>query len=670
MALRLPRVGGLGRMVALVGLVGLLLPLLAWLQVDWVSQIAAADAERRTRTLETAASQFAAEMDAELGRLAARLQADGPMVEREDWEAYAQRVDGWREDAAHPALVRDVWLVRAAPTGEEPAPALSLHRWDAAARAFVAADWTGAMASQQPVLAAHAARFAETRGRRERMEALGPLGTDQLIVTPVLRVTVPAVLHVPGPDAPPPPDLRLIGFTAVELDLAALRDDVLPALVQRHFPADGDYRVAIVAADDLSRVIFESEPRAAAMVAAAPDYSLRFPTHRRGPFMFVTRRDVREREAGRGGREARRTGEPPAVPPTAAEREHVEALAGPGSLAPGDGPARDTMISILEGRRGGEARLETRLMAHGEGPWLLRVQHRAGSLEAAVGAARRRNLLLSGSILTLLGAAVVLMALSARRAQQLARQQLEFVAAVSHELRTPVAVINTAAGNLADGVVADPGRVRMYGTTIQAEGRRLAETVERVLQLAGLASGGTLAQTPLAPASLAREAIDACALDVARSGATVALDLPPDLPMVAGDAAALRAALQNLVANALKYGGPAPQVRVRVQHDTGGGRDDVLFVVEDDGLGIAAEDRTHIFEPFYRGREAVARQIQGSGLGLSLVWRIAEAHRGGVTVKSEPGRGSAFTLRLPAVAGSTETAPAGDHAPARSATAH
>jgi signal transduction histidine kinase len=74
----------------------------------------------------------------------------------------------------------------------------------------------------------------------------------------------------------------------------------------------------------------------------------------------------------------------------------------------------------------------------------------------------------------------------------------------------------------------------------------------------------------------------------------------------------------------------------------------VLFTVEDHGMGIEADDRKHIFEPFYRGRDAVAQQIQGSGLGLNLVMRIAEAHGGRVSVTSEPGKGSTFTLSLPA----------------------
>ena len=147
---------------------------------------------------------------------------------------------------------------------------------------------------------------------------------------------------------------------------------------------------------------------------------------------------------------------------------------------------------------------------------------------------------------------------SARRAQELARQQMEFVAAVSHELRTPVSVIGAAAGNLADGVVGDPQRVRKYGETIQGEARRLGETVERVLQLAGIAAGrAAAAQTPISPSDLVHESLDACRIEIEAAGFNVEVAVADDLPNVVGDVTALRSALQNLISNAVKYGGDA-----------------------------------------------------------------------------------------------------------------
>jgi signal transduction histidine kinase len=213
-------------------------------------------------------------------------------------------------------------------------------------------------------------------------------------------------------------------------------------------------------------------------------------------------------------------------------------------------------------------------------------------------------------------------------------------------------------------VVADPQRVRKYGETIQGEARRLAETVERVLQLAGIAAGrAAAAQTPIAPSAIVYESIAACRAEIESAAFNVEVAIADGLPNVVGDVAALKSALRNVVSNAVKYGGTARWIRVSASLepprsgvaqtvDKARGRSGraVYFGVEDRGIGIDADDRKHIFEPFYRGREAVGRQIQGSGLGLNLVMRIVAAHGGHVIVNSEPGKGSTFTLALPAAA--------------------
>src|SRR4029079_10880510 len=141
--------------------------------------------------------------------------------------------------------------------------------------------------------------------------------------------------------------------------------------------------------------------------------------------------------------------------------------------------------------------------------WRLLVQHPSGSLEAAVNAARRRNLVISSSILSVLGASIGLLVLSTRRAQELARQQMEFVAAVSHELRTPLAVIRSAGENLADGVVRDDAQIRKYGDLVRTEGRRLTERVEQILEFSGIESVQCeFVLRPVAVAPMLREVID------------------------------------------------------------------------------------------------------------------------------------------------------------------
>ena len=133
-----------------------------------------------------------------------------------------------------------------------------------------------------------------------------------------------------------------------------------------------------------------------------------------------------------------------------------------GFRGPGpDGPRSEVARSEVPGSGGGRGRDFAR--------WALLVQHESGSLEAAVGRVRRRNLVISFGVLMLLTVSVGLLALSSRRSHRLARQQLEFVAGVSHELRTPVAVIRSAAENLASGVVASGDRVKQYGQAIETD---------------------------------------------------------------------------------------------------------------------------------------------------------------------------------------------------------
>lgn len=283
-----------------------------------------------------------------------------------------------------------------------------------------------------------------------------------------------------------------------------------------------------------------------------------------------------------------------------------------------------------------------------ESPWRLVITHRDGSLEAAVARVRWRNLAVSVGVLALLAATLAVLAASAQRARDLARQQIEFVAGLTHELNTPLAAIRSAGQNLADGLVSGPPQVQRYGVLIEREGRRLSGMVAKALELAGIQSGNrTYRPEPVDVAEVVDEALADCRWVLEEKGVEVERDLPPDLPLATVDRAALRMAVQNLLDNAVKYAGSAGWigVRARAGHD---GRD-VSLTVEDRGPGIRPEDRPHLFEPFYRGREAAGGPVHGSGLGLSLVRHAVEANRGSLSVATGAG-GTAFTIRLPAAA--------------------
>ena len=282
----------------------------------------------------------------------------------------------------------------------------------------------------------------------------------------------------------------------------------------------------------------------------------------------------------------------------------------------------------------------------GPGIWELDVTHKGLPLAAAFEQTRRRDLLLSMAVEVLLLTAIAFLVMAARRMQRLADQKMQFVAGVSHELRTPVATIAMLARNQADGLVAGAEKVKQYGELIHQQSRRLNEMVERTLQYAGIHSGlRKAARAGIDLRSLIEEAVESRREALARAGFQVEVAVSPDLPAVAGDADLLRTAFDNLMNNAEKYADGARWMRVSASYFPP--EKEIRISVEDRGMGIDPADQAAIFEPFCRGRAAIAAQIPGSGLGLSLVRSAAEAHRGSVTLVSRPGSGSTFTLHLP-----------------------
>jgi len=240
--------------------------------------------------------------------------------------------------------------------------------------------------------------------------------------------------------------------------------------------------------------------------------------------------------------------------------------------------------------------------------------------------------------------------ITTHRARELARREMEFVAGISHEFRTPLASIQSAGFNLSSGVVRKSSRVREYGALVQNEARRLTDLIEQVMGYAGIQSGVKRYEpVPTDAAAMVERAFAEYGSTFRDAGWQVERNLEENLPLVLVEAPSIESAVKNLLANAIKYGGAGRWLRVTATSGPNGGRKEVQITVEDHGPGIEPSDLSHIFEPFYRGKEVLASTVPGAGLGLSIVKRHIEGQGGRVSVESTKGKGTRFTLHLPAV---------------------
>jgi PAS domain S-box-containing protein len=224
------------------------------------------------------------------------------------------------------------------------------------------------------------------------------------------------------------------------------------------------------------------------------------------------------------------------------------------------------------------------------------------------------------------------------------RAKSAFLAAMSHELKTPLNVILGFSDLLRDET-APTSVAHGYAGEIQTAGRRLLALLTDVLEFARLEEGGEALRPEATDIARAlREAAAAHRAEAAQRGIALLLDAE-----AAGtarvDPGKLRQLVAQLLANALKFTPQGGRVTLRAARPAGGRS--LEIAVEDTGIGIAPADREKLFKPFVQLDAALSRRYGGTGLGLALVRRIAELHGGEVSVQSEPGKGSVFTVRLP-----------------------
>jgi signal transduction histidine kinase len=304
----------------------------------------------------------------------------------------------------------------------------------------------------------------------------------------------------------------------------------------------------------------------------------------------------------------------------------------------------DAEGKVIHGQRSPDASSESLRVASATGlPWTVVVAN--ADVEADLQFAQRRRLMMAGltalALLVIAGTYLIGRAMS--RELAIARLQSDFVSAVSHEFRTPL----TSLAQFTEMLVENESlpaetRRRYYEAQARAAGR-LSRLVESLLDFSRMEGGARPSRLePLDAAQLARTVVEEFRLEGAARDFTIECDAP-DGAMVHADREALSQALWNLLDNAVKYSGPSRIVQVDVEQ----GRE-VSLRVRDRGPGIPASERKLVFRKFARGSAARLGNVRGTGIGLAMVRHIVEAHGGRVTLDSEPGSGSTFTIVLPA----------------------
>ena len=230
----------------------------------------------------------------------------------------------------------------------------------------------------------------------------------------------------------------------------------------------------------------------------------------------------------------------------------------------------------------------------------------------------------------------------------LARLKSDFVSNVSHELRTPLALIRLYAETLELGRITTQEKKQQYYRIVRKESERLTALINNILDFSRIEAGRKeyeFRETDIA--ELVRNTLDSYRYQIEQQGFALEESIDSNLPAVRVDREAIARALVNLVNNALKYSNEQKFLGVKLYRDNDNGV--VKLEVVDHGIGIARRDQAKIFDKFYRAGDPLVHNTKGSGLGLSLVRHITQAHGGEIAVESTPGTGSRFILSLPLV---------------------
>ena len=623
----------LSRRFWILGALLLVLSALALVQYRWIDQLAEAQRERAKENLTAALSNVESDFDIEITRAFVAFQV--PLSNLD----YPERYKEWTQHAPYPRLIRGVYITETGQADALPKPVIPGEPL------IRSSEWQRDLADLRPPPLAGVTAVASVSGPFGfQTFSTGVAGRPFVLRDPEVTIdgnpafvfpimpTGPSVAtlvtHTRRAERPLPREAIVsVGGPAglptwgvIVLDADYMRTTFLPSLVNRYLrnAADSDCEILVVKrnSDLSSRAVFPS-------ASAPPENRFVHPDGRIS--LFELRLDC--------------------FSPSSS----TNALSIVGSLPNVRALSMDSLSEVLA-RKPPACSSSPPTSADGSGGlWEMLVRYRGGSLDQAMATFRRRNLLLSGSVLVVLALGICMLVILTERARSLAEMQTEFVLGVSHELRTPLTVIRVAADNLKSGIVESSEQAHKYGEIIDTKALELSNMIEETLQFARMQSATLVGKRiPVAPGHLVKASLANCEPALHNAGVDVELHLAPDLPLIDVDVHLMNICLENLIRNIVKYAAAGRWMAIQVNRATRPDGEKLQISVADRGPGISPVDLPHIFEPFYRGKLAESSQVPGVGLGLTLVKRVLEAHHGTVEVESSESAGTLFSIFLPA----------------------
>jgi len=231
------------------------------------------------------------------------------------------------------------------------------------------------------------------------------------------------------------------------------------------------------------------------------------------------------------------------------------------------------------------------------------------------------------------------------RQKKISEMKSDFINNMTHEFKTPIATISLAADTISNPkVIKDEDRIKHFIGMIKKENSRMNKKVETILQIASLDKKEIdFSFENVSIHTIIEHSIESIDIQVQQRNGKITLFLDAEESLIYGDSEHLTNIVNNLLDNAIKYSPESPNISVKTENCVKG----ILLYVEDEGIGMTKAVQSKIFERFYRQSSGNVHDVKGFGLGLNYTRAIIEAHKGNITVSSEPGKGSRFVIFLP-----------------------